>query len=138
MVEGLQLTEATQYITQLDSVKWTRADTRKIQEGEKRFYTCLKGCPKRLFLLLNAESENVSVFVSNDEHQHEETNKEASTTLQQQKIPAGVDTNQPSRDRLKKSVSDFQATHSKKRAALNNNQNDADHFHESRNKRRKI
>ncbi|RNA29657.1 hypothetical protein BpHYR1_026585 [Brachionus plicatilis] len=82
MVEDLQLTEATQYITQLDSVKWTRADTRKIR---KRFYTCLKGCPKRLFLLLNAESENVNVFVSNDEHQHEETNKEASTTLQQQK-----------------------------------------------------
>ncbi|RNA19368.1 hypothetical protein BpHYR1_053818 [Brachionus plicatilis] len=40
MVEGLQLTEATQYITQLDSVKWTRANTRKTQEGEKRFYTC--------------------------------------------------------------------------------------------------
>ncbi|RMZ98268.1 hypothetical protein BpHYR1_044982, partial [Brachionus plicatilis] len=38
MVEGLQLTEATQYITQLDSEKWTRADTRKTQEGEKRFY----------------------------------------------------------------------------------------------------
>ncbi|RNA28744.1 hypothetical protein BpHYR1_025007 [Brachionus plicatilis] len=39
MIEGLQLTEATQYIPQLDSVKWTRADTQKIQEGEKRFYT---------------------------------------------------------------------------------------------------
>ncbi|RMZ94027.1 hypothetical protein BpHYR1_010321 [Brachionus plicatilis] len=38
MVDGLQLTEATyitQHITQLDSVKWTRADTRKTRgEGE--------------------------------------------------------------------------------------------------------
>ncbi|RNA38484.1 hypothetical protein BpHYR1_048896 [Brachionus plicatilis] len=38
MLKGLQLTEATQYITQLDSVKWTRADTRKTHEGEKRFH----------------------------------------------------------------------------------------------------
>ncbi|RNA43513.1 hypothetical protein BpHYR1_044312 [Brachionus plicatilis] len=37
MVEGLQLTEATQYITQLDSVKWKRADRRKTQEGEEKF-----------------------------------------------------------------------------------------------------
>ncbi|RNA29350.1 hypothetical protein BpHYR1_032047 [Brachionus plicatilis] len=36
MVEGFQLMEATQYITQLDSLKWTRADTRKTQEGEKK------------------------------------------------------------------------------------------------------
>ncbi|RNA27990.1 hypothetical protein BpHYR1_031778 [Brachionus plicatilis] len=32
--QSLHLTEATQYITQLDSVKWTRADTRKTQEGD--------------------------------------------------------------------------------------------------------
>ncbi|RMZ98867.1 hypothetical protein BpHYR1_040072 [Brachionus plicatilis] len=56
------------------------------------------------------------------------------------RIPAGVDTTQPKRGRgrPKKIVNDFQATQSKKRAALNNNQNDADHVHESRNKRRKI
>ncbi|RMZ94028.1 hypothetical protein BpHYR1_010322 [Brachionus plicatilis] len=83
-------------------------------------------------MLLNAESENVSVFVSNDEHQHEETNKEASTTLPKETQP------KRGRGRPKKIVNDFQATQSKKRAALNNNQNDADHVHESRNKRRKI
>ncbi|RMZ92823.1 hypothetical protein BpHYR1_043467 [Brachionus plicatilis] len=56
------------------------------------------------------------------------------------RIPAGVDTTQPKRGRGRPKiiVNDFQATQSKKRAALNNNQNDADHVHESRNKRRKI
>ncbi|RNA02014.1 hypothetical protein BpHYR1_004210 [Brachionus plicatilis] len=46
------------------------------------------------------------------------------------RIPAGVDTNQLKRGR---GVNDFQATQSKKRAVLNNNQNDADHVHESSN-----
>ncbi|RNA33349.1 hypothetical protein BpHYR1_046028 [Brachionus plicatilis] len=45
------------------------------------------------------------------------------------RIPAGVDTTQPKRGRgrPKKIVNDFQDTQLKKRAVLNNNQNDADH-----------
>ncbi|RNA26872.1 RNA-directed DNA polymerase from mobile element jockey-like [Brachionus plicatilis] len=111
MVEGLQLTEATQYIIQLDSVKWTSADTRKTKEGEKRFYTCLKE-----IIYENEEEEEIN---------HVEL-----------RIPAGVDTTQPKcgRGKPKKIIDDFQATQSNKRAALNNNQNDADHVYESRNK----
>ncbi|RMZ98553.1 hypothetical protein BpHYR1_047371 [Brachionus plicatilis] len=50
-----------------------------------------------------------------------------------------VETTHPKRGRGRpqKSVNDFQATQSKKRAASNNNQIDADHVHESCNKRRK-
>ncbi|RNA03990.1 hypothetical protein BpHYR1_017017 [Brachionus plicatilis] len=43
----------------------------------KIFFHRLKGFTKRLFLLLNAESENVNVFISNDEYQHKETIKMA-------------------------------------------------------------
>ncbi|RNA06138.1 hypothetical protein BpHYR1_019611 [Brachionus plicatilis] len=71
MVEGLQLTEATQYITQLDSVKWTRADTRKIQE---HYVTTTE------IIYENEEEEEIN---------HVEL-----------RISAGVDTTQPKRDRL--------------------------------------
>ncbi|RNA08428.1 hypothetical protein BpHYR1_007926 [Brachionus plicatilis] len=91
------------------------ADTRKTQEDEKRFYTFLKGCLKRLFLLLNTISENVSVFVSNDEHQHEETNKEANTTLPKETPSSnGCYEEQAGCGTPKKSFNDFQAARSKK------------------------
>lgn len=77
--ECQSIKDAIDFVKSLDSVKWTRSDTRKTQEGEKRFYTCIKGCPKRLYILLNAENENASVYVSDDEHEHQTRRKE--TTL---------------------------------------------------------
>ncbi|RMZ94100.1 hypothetical protein BpHYR1_023429 [Brachionus plicatilis] len=52
------------------SEKWTRGCTRKTQEGEKRFYTCRKQCPKRLYILLNNEDHKVSIHISNDQHEN--------------------------------------------------------------------
>ncbi|RNA33298.1 hypothetical protein BpHYR1_040139 [Brachionus plicatilis] len=55
------------------------------------------------------------------------------------RIPAGIETTQPKRgrSRTKKSVNDVQTTQSKKRAASNNDQIDAEHVLKSINKRRK-
>ena len=69
-IECQSLKKAIDYINQQDSVKWTRSDTRRTNEGEKRFYNCLKECFKRLYLLLTADTELTSVYVSNDQHQH--------------------------------------------------------------------
>ena len=67
IIEKINLNEALDYIKNYDSVKWTRADTRKTNEGKKRFYICHKSCPKRIFILLNAENEFVSIYASNDD-----------------------------------------------------------------------
>ena len=46
MIPGqITLKEAIEFVQTYDSTKWTRAYTRKTQEGEKHFYTCQKGCP---------------------------------------------------------------------------------------------
>lgn len=79
VVDQLTLNEAIDFVKTFDSTKWTRADTRKTQEGEKRFYTCQKGCQKRIFILLNAENEYASVYASDNAHQH--AKNKTNTTL---------------------------------------------------------
>ncbi|RNA04472.1 hypothetical protein BpHYR1_040689 [Brachionus plicatilis] len=59
--------------------------------------------------------------------------------MKTKRIPAGLETTQPEsgRSRLKRNVNGVQTTQSKKRAASNNDQIDAEHVLKSLNKRRK-
>ncbi len=57
--------------------RWTRRDTKDVDVGVKRYYTCrdFPRCPKGAYLLLHAESFETSFWVSSNEHVHELSNK---------------------------------------------------------------
>jgi hypothetical protein len=51
---------------------WTRAGKYQTNSGDKICYTCrsFAKCPKRMYLLLDPESQDVHANVSTDEHDH--------------------------------------------------------------------
>jgi hypothetical protein len=57
-----------------DEAKWVRSFKHKTLNGEKRYYRCRKGCRKLLYCLLHSNSQEVSIFISNDDHHHKENN----------------------------------------------------------------
>ncbi|CAF0784026.1 unnamed protein product [Brachionus calyciflorus] len=62
-----------------DSQKWRKGN---LKRGDKRYYSCVtKGtksnCPVSLFLQMHNESRVCTVFMSNDEHDHQDKNSQA-------------------------------------------------------------
>ena len=44
----------------------------KIKKGEKIFFRCKLNCPKMMYVLLHADTDKASIFISNGKHQHVE------------------------------------------------------------------
>ena len=54
---------------------WTRGASYTTNNGDKICFTC-KGfpkCPRRLYILLDPESQDAHIFISNDQHDHSST-----------------------------------------------------------------
>jgi hypothetical protein len=54
-----------------NEMKWRPAIIKMTNDGQRRNYKCIKGCPKALYLLLRAESLLTDIFISEDEHIHD-------------------------------------------------------------------
>jgi hypothetical protein len=60
---------------EIDGVKWHKRKTNETYDGEKIRYKCQKNCPKEMFLLLHADIDAVTVYLSDNEHQHIDQDK---------------------------------------------------------------
>ena len=56
---------------------WTRGDSYSTKLSDKICYTCsgFPKCSKRMNLLLDPETQDVHVYISSDEHNHESTSR---------------------------------------------------------------
>ncbi|RNA29058.1 hypothetical protein BpHYR1_028941 [Brachionus plicatilis] len=76
-IECQSLAEAIDYINQLDSVKWTRPDIRRTNEGE----TIAQKSVQKDYLLLTTGTELTSVYPSNDQHHYSDEPNAYETSL---------------------------------------------------------
>lgn len=67
---------------------WTRGGKYQTNYGDKILYTCrsFAKCPKKMYLLLDPENQDVHAFVSTDDHHHDTFCKQRLNPLSKQKV----------------------------------------------------
>ncbi len=72
---------------------WTRGNKYSTKSGDKICYTCRSfvKCPKRMYLLLDTENQDVHAYVSTDNHAHETISKLRLDTVSKQKVLELID-----------------------------------------------
>lgn len=93
---------------QIEQTKWSKREKRDNEAGEKRFYKC-SVCSKRLYILIHRTSLEVSVYIQDQDHEHDENDKGIPKKTKDKVLSLYYDENKKAKDIgrwLRKNIND--------------------------------